>query len=424
MNAGNTARSSSETVDSDRHEAPGRPASGTVIWVEPRLSAPSGGAVYNDRVIAALADRGLEVHRVDVFADWPRPDETARHAVHAQLSAVRDRVGPHPVVVDGLIGGGMPELFSADSAVDSAVDSVVDRADDRSDDGAGPVADVLLVHLPLAVDAGRDSDQLDAAEGRAVRQARRVVATSRWAAEEIRRRHGRGDVEVISPGVTRPAPRLGFGRGACREVGAGADTGADAEVDAAADAGSDGAAPALRPPRLAMAASFTPRKNHRLLADALEPLLDRGWSLLLAGPGADTPEGATVLAELRRRLPGRVDHRGALAPEAMPGFWEHADLLLLPSRAETFGMVVTEACVHGVPGIVSAGTGAEEALGEAGAACDPGSPEAWTAQLRTWLDDPSLRRRWAETARARADRLPAWTRTAAAWQTLIRSVAR
>ncbi|GAA3280047.1 glycosyltransferase family 4 protein [Nesterenkonia halobia] len=407
----NAPRSSPAVVDSDRHEAPARPSSGTVIWVEPRLSAPSGGTVYNDRVIAALADHGLEVHRVDVSAAWPRPDETARHAVHAQLSAVRDRLGSHPVVVDGLVGGGMPELFSSDSAVG--------QADDRADDGARPVADVLLVHLPLAVDAGPDSDRLNAAEGRAVRQARRVVATSRWAAEEIRRRHGRRDVEVISPGVTRPASDPGSGRGSCREVGfeAGAGIGADAAADA-------GAAPALRPPRLAMAASFTPRKNHRLLGDALEPLLDRGWTLQLAGPGAETPEGASVLSELRRRLPGRVDHRGALTPEAMPGFWEHADLVLLPSWAETFGMVVTEACVHGVPGIVSAGTGAEEALGEAGAACDPGSPEAWTAQLRAWLDGPTLRRRWAETARTRADRLPPWTRTAAAWQTLIRSVDR
>ncbi|GAB3183606.1 glycosyltransferase family 4 protein [Nesterenkonia halophila] len=401
----NAARSSPAAVDSDRHQDPARPSSGTVIWVVPRLSAPSGGTVYNDRVVAALADHGLEVHRVDLSAAWPRPDEAARHEVHAQLSAVRDRVGSHPVVVDGLVGGGMPELFSAASAVD------------RADGGASPVADVLLVHLPLAADAGPDSDELNAAEGRAVRQARRVVATSRWAAEEIRRRHGRRGVEVISPGVTRPASGPGFGRGSCPDAGVDAVADADAGADA-------GAALALRPPRLAMAASFTPRKNHRLLGDALEPLLDRGWTLQLAGPGAETPEGASVLAELRRRLPGRVDHRGALTPEAMPEFWEHADLLLLPSWAETFGMVVTEACVHGVPGIVSAGTGAEEALGEAGAACDPGSPEAWTAQLRAWLDDTTLRRRWAETARARADRLPPWTRTAAAWQTLIRSVAR
>jgi glycosyltransferase involved in cell wall biosynthesis len=103
--------------------------------------------------------------------------------------------------------------------------------------------------------------------------------------------------------------------------------------------------------------------------------------------------------------------------------WHAADLLVLPSRTETYGLVVTEALARGIPAVVSAGTGAVEALeaGERasgtaipGRAVPAGEPVALAAALRDWLTQPELRHAWRQAALARRDTLPGWQHTAAA----------
>jgi glycosyltransferase involved in cell wall biosynthesis len=103
--------------------------------------------------------------------------------------------------------------------------------------------------------------------------------------------------------------------------------------------------------------------------------------------------------------------------------WHAADLLILPSRTETYGLVVTEALARGIPAVVSAGTGAVEALeaGERtsgtalpGRAVPAGEPVGLAAVLRNWLTQPELRRAWRQAALARRDTLPGWQHTAAA----------
>ncbi|GAB3187861.1 glycosyltransferase family 4 protein [Nesterenkonia suensis] len=363
-----------------------------LIWVEPDLTGPSGGSLYNDRVIRALNGLGTAVHRLRVPGAWPHPEESSRRRLHDGLAALRHDLGPLPVVVDGLVGGCMPELFT-----DGPAGSPPCGAAHRH---GTPPAEILLVHLPLAAEhehAEAPPDDaptgLPAREGRAVRAAPHVVTTSRWAAEDLHRRHGREQVDVVIPGVDRPQRTHP----------------ADTTRETA-------------PLRLTMAASFTPRKNHRLLGEALSRLLDHDWVLQLAGAGAEQPHGADVVAELQHQLPGRVDLLGTLSAEQMPTLWRRTDLMLLPSWAETYGMVVTEACAHGVPGVVSCGTGAVEALGGAGGTADPGRPEEWARLLESWLTDPALRRRWAAAARTRADSLPSWEQTANRWQTLIGSL--
>ncbi|MFD5821179.1 glycosyltransferase [Nesterenkonia xinjiangensis] len=368
-----------------------------LIWVDPDLPGPSGGSLYNDRVVDALQGLGTTVHRLRVPGPWPHPDEASRRRLLDALARLHREIRPLPVIVDGLIGGCMPELFSDDPSQRPAA---------PSPPAEKPLGDVLLVHLPLAAEHERTAGSaeprtvgLAEAEGQAVRAAARVVATSRWAAEDLHRRHGRQKVDVLVPGVDIPS---------------------SVDLPSSVDPGRTHSETA--PLRLTMAASFTPRKNHRLLGEALSTLLEHDWVLQLAGGGAEQGPGAAMLQELQGRLPGRIVHLGALPPEEMHGLWRRTDLLLLPSWAETYGMVVTEACAHGVPGIVSSGTGAVEALGEAGGTADPDQPEDWARLLESWLTDPQLRGRWAEAARTRADSLPSWEQTANHWQKLIGSL--
>ena len=97
--------------------------------------------------------------------------------------------------------------------------------------------------------------------------------------------------------------------------------------------------------------------------------------------------------------------------------WAGADLALLPSRVETFGMVVTEALARGVPAVVSEG-GAEEALGftadgkRPGVVVTAGDPGDLGLALRRWLTDSAYRGELRTTALTRGATLDGWETTA------------
>jgi glycosyltransferase involved in cell wall biosynthesis len=122
-------------------------------------------------------------------------------------------------------------------------------------------------------------------------------------------------------------------------------------------------------------------------------------------------------------LHDRILVPGALAGSVLDQNWDTADLLVLPSRIETFGLVVVEALARGIPAVVTAGTGAIEALQEGAtkhSAATPGTsvPAAdsagLAAVLRRWLTEPTLRHAWRQAALARRDTLPGWQQTAQA----------
>ena len=96
-----------------------------------------------------------------------------------------------------------------------------------------------------------------------------------------------------------------------------------------------------------------------------------------------------------------------------------ADLMVLASRAETYGMVIIEALARGVPVITTEVGGIPEALGHGADGIRPGllvapeDPPALAAALRAWLTDAELRRRLRQAAYARRKTLPRWSNTTA-----------
>jgi glycosyltransferase involved in cell wall biosynthesis len=182
-------------------------------------------------------------------------------------------------------------------------------------------------------------------------------------------------------------------------------------------------------------AALLPNKDQLLLLGALAGLTDLAWTAALVGSdSADPAYALTVRSAIARLgLSDRVEVRGELTGEALDEAWHRADLSLLISRAETYGMVVTESLARGIPVVVRDGTGAVEALsaGSPGAATDdrtavpgggpalPGTavalgsdPSPLEGVLRGWLTDPGLRARWRGAALAARDRLPGWDVTA------------
>ena len=120
-------------------------------------------------------------------------------------------------------------------------------------------------------------------------------------------------------------------------------------------------------------------------------------------------------AERDRR---RVRFAGARTGAELDRAYASADLLVLASRAETYGMVVTEALARGVPVLAADVGGVTEALGRGedgtrpGLLVAPGDPAALGAALRSWLGDADLRGRLRRAAEERRDSLRRWPATA------------
>jgi glycosyltransferase involved in cell wall biosynthesis len=124
-----------------------------------------------------------------------------------------------------------------------------------------------------------------------------------------------------------------------------------------------------------------------------------------------------------------VSFSGPLTAGELDRVYAGADLLVLPSRNETYGMVVTEALARGLPVIASDVGGVTEAVGHDGDGVRPGllvapeDPVALAGALRAWLGDAELRSRLRAAARGRRESLQGWSSTASAVAAVLGRVA-
>jgi glycosyltransferase involved in cell wall biosynthesis len=231
---------------------------------------------------------------------------------------------------------------------------------------ANRVRQVVLLHMPLG----------DAREREVLEAAAAVVVTSDWSRRRVEALYGL-TAQVAEPGVDAADPRPG---------------------SAAGD-------------RLLCVAAVTPAKGHDVLLDALATVGDLSWCCTCVGSLDRDPAFAD---RVRDRAP-RVRFTGPRTGADLDRAYAAADLLVLPSRAETYGMVVTEALARGVPVLASDVGGVREALGDGGAGLlvPPGDAAALGAALRRWLSDAELRARVRRAARERRASLRGWDATAA-----------
>jgi glycosyltransferase involved in cell wall biosynthesis len=263
-----------------------------------------------------------------------------------------------------------------------------------------PIA--VLVHLPLASETGLSPDEaaeLDAREGAVLRAVAATVATSEGAAATLIERHGLdpGRVRVAPPGADPAPPAVGSVHGS----------------------------------RLTCVASLTPRKGQDVLVEALARIADLAFTCdCVGGPVAGPYAGRLRELAAGYRLDDRFRLAGVRTGAALSATYAATDLLVLPSRAETYGMVVTEALARGVPVLATRVDGVPEALGTApdgstpGLLVPPGDALALAAALRRWLDSPDLREELRRSAALRRAELPGWEVTADLLVAAFREVAR
>ncbi|MFD5746849.1 glycosyltransferase family 4 protein [Streptomyces sp. NPDC127033] len=329
-------------------------------------AAPSGGNTYDRRLCRELPGTGWRVHEHTVAGGWPRPDGTARTELARLLATFADGA---VVLLDGIVACGVPGVVAPEAA---------------------RLRLAVLVHLPLADETGLApavAAELDDRERRTLRAVPAVVATSDWAARRLVRHHGLAPerVHVAAPGADIAPLATGSGDGS----------------------------------RLLCVAAVTPRKGQHRLVEALAALAELPWSCVCAGGLDQDPGYVTGLRELiaERGLGDRVRLVGPLAGGELAGRYAAADLLVLASDAETYGMAVTEALARGVPVLATDVGGLPEAVGRApdgtvpGVLVPPDDPAALTAALRGWLGEPGRRRALTAAARGRRTALDGWGTT-------------
>ncbi len=126
--------------------------------------------------------------------------------------------------------------------------------------------------------------------------------------------------------------------------------------------------------------------------------------------GEDSGDGIAAGGERRRLeavagdtgLGSRVRFLGAVEHEDLADYYALADICVVPSRTETFGLVALEAQALGTPVVASAVGGLTEIVadGETGILVADREPQAFAAAIASLLDDPALRERMGEAARA------------------------
>lgn len=334
----------------------------------------TGGYLYDRRILAGLADHGWTIDLVRLGDGFPFPTE----AEAADAARLLDALPPgHPVIVDGLAGGVLPDAMRRLSA-------------------RHPL--VALVHHPLAEETGLDPaarDALALSERAGLAHAARVIATGPATARRL----------VADYAV--PEDRIGI-------VIPGTDIGPIAR--------GSGDRPALL-----CVGSLTPRKGQAVLVRAVARIADRPWHLVLIGsPDRDpTYAGEVRQAVTTKGLGDRVDLAGELDADAVARHFATADIFVLPSFLEGFGMVLTEAIAHGLPIVATTAPAIPDTVPEgAGLLVPPGDEAALAAALSSLIDDPNRLDRLRDAAIRARESLAGWDDQAALFDAELRKAIR
>ena len=338
---------------------------------------PSGGNTYDRRVCDGLPSLGWSVHQHAVPGCWPRPDAASFAALAGVVQGIPDDA---VVLLDGLIASTAPEVLVPQ---------------------ASRLRLIVLVHMPLGHrPADHEVDDARMRERAVLSAATAVVTTSAWTRRRLLELYPlrAGRVHVAEPAVD------------VADVATGTATGG----------------------ALLCVAAVTFDKGHDLLLDALESIAALSWHCVCVGSLDRDP---AFVERLRRRaldggLGDRMHFAGPRIAADLDRSYATADLLVLASRAETYGMVATEALARGLPVVAAEVGGLTEALGHGADGIRPGllvpsdDPAALAAALRAWLEDDELRGRLRRAARERRASLHGWSTTASVVARVLSEVSR
>jgi len=328
-----------------------------VFAVPGDITRPTGGYAYARKVLDLLPNYGVNVQLLQLPSSFPYPDSQDIDATRRAFAQLRPDT---PVLVDGLAYGAMPPLL---------VKQITQ-----------PI--VAMVHHPLAYETGitpADKRKLIAFEMHALEQAEKVIATSKTTAELLQYEYGVPDskLTVAEPG-TMPAERA------------------------------QGCGKTLQ---LLSVGAVIKRKGYTFLIDALSHIRHRDWQLTIAGATAHDPIYTNEVrkAILQSGLRSQIELTGAISDDALHALFSKADLFVMPSLFEGYGMVLTEAVARGLPIVCTTGGAmAETVPNEVAIKVPPGNSAALAKALDLLLNDSDQRKSLSDKAWAYGHKLPSW----------------
>lgn len=333
-----------------------------VFTIPGDLTSPTGGYAYDRHVMAELPKLGLTVEHLPLPGGFPHPSKTDLAAtVQALASVPADAV----ILFDGLAFSTLPpDILHAIRQ---------------------PI--VAIVHHPLSFEPGLTAErqrELKASETAALAFAKAVIVSSRTTRA------------VLSQEFDLPPERIVIA--------------VPGTVQASRARGS-GSTPAL----LSVGA-ISPRKGYDVLIEALARITGRSWQATIVGSSERDPATAKFLADaiIKCQLTQRVVTTGQVDDQQLDELFDRADLFVLSSRYEGYGMVLAEALARGLPIVTTIGGAAGETAPDGTALkVPPDDSAALAAAIACMLDEPALRRRFAEKSWRVGQTLPGWHETTA-----------
>ena len=340
----------------------------------------TGGYLYDKRVMLGLQDLGWDVQRLGLGEEFPTPSSnTLDHAINQLMTVGADRL----LVIDGLALGS----FGV-----------------RAQTLAKHHPYIALVHHPLAKESGLTAQQAESlfdSELPTLVHASCIVVTSPTTADTLVTEYKvpRHSIHVVIPGLDRPTLRM-------------PPTPSIATKD--------------KPLQFLAVGALVPRKGFDVLLEALHiAAANDYWSLTIVGDTSRSPQTtAAIKAQINALgFTSRVTLAGSLSPKALAEQYRCADVFVLASHYEGYGMAYAEALAWGLPVIGTTGGAVEQTVPpETGLLVTPGQPDAFAAALMQVLKDPIKRERMKLAAHRHGQQLPTWADTAQAFAQVLSRV--
>ena len=345
-----------------------------VLFVIPGdINLPTGGYRYDREIISAWKASNINVKLVSLEGNYPFPSEADKTSA---IKAISNFPYGDIAVVDGLLGGVSPDFLKALSK-------------------HMPV--VALIHHPLCLENGLDNTtakMLEASERKGLEFVSSIITTSDTTAQTAQSLFGfdTSNIHSVPPGVDRVA----------KSKGSGSNT-----------------------VHLLCIGSVIARKGHKYLIQALAKLKHLNWKLDCYGNTEFDPELFTEITQLiaDEGLSQKIKFHGTVSDKRLEEAYHMADIFVLPSLYEGYGMVYAEAIIRGIPVIgTTAGAIPKTVPKTCGILVEPENIKMLTDALNQLITDKKIRLEFAEGARKSEPNFPTWEGSAHKFAHILRKL--